>query len=397
FVPNSEGAVTQTFEDRVYSGQFSEDGTLFYACTQDFVVHLFDASDPLNFRPSMHFLALEPIGRWTITDVALSHDKRNIIYSSITPYVHLARVHDNDDDQVLLDFSSQIDDQFGIWSLRFSGDGREIVAGTSDATIRGKYQPPAAAILYDIETQRLILRQTGHKDEVNAVCYADAHASHILYSGSDDTLINVWDRRVMCSSKSDPVGVFPGHLEGITFVSSKGDGRYCLSNGKDQAMKLWDIRMMMSFSKLCELPRVDFRSDWDYSFMEYPMRTAISHPNDCSVQTYKGHRVLRTLIRCYFSPAFSTEQRYVYSGSEDGRIHVYNLDGSVRQILNVRPALGLPPSIPARSRRHQYLDDGRGYAVVRDVSWHPHLPVIASTTWRGRNGTNGSIVVHTYA
>lgn len=38
------------------------------------------------------------------------------------------------------------------------------------------------------------------------------------------------------------VGVFAGHTEGLTYVDSKGDGRYVLSNAKDQTMKLWDIR-----------------------------------------------------------------------------------------------------------------------------------------------------------
>lgn len=38
--------------------------------------------------------------------------------------------------------------------------------------------------------------------------------------------------------------------------------------------------------------------------------------------TYRGHAVLRTLIRCHFSPAATTDQRYVYSGSSDGKIHV---------------------------------------------------------------------------
>jgi WD40 repeat protein len=35
-----------------------------------------------------------------------------------------------------------------------------------------------------------------------------------------------------------------GHTEGITYVSAKGDGRYVISNGKDQALRLWDLRKM---------------------------------------------------------------------------------------------------------------------------------------------------------
>ena len=37
-------------------------------------------------------------------------------------------------------------------------------------------------------------------------------------------------------------GAFLGHMEGLTYIDSKGDGRYVLSNAKDQTMKLWDIR-----------------------------------------------------------------------------------------------------------------------------------------------------------
>ena len=37
---------------------------------------------------------------------------------------------------------------------------------------------------------------------------------------------------------------------------------------------------------------------------------------------YTGHEVLRTLIRCHFSPAETTGQQYIYSGSSDGKIHV---------------------------------------------------------------------------
>lgn len=117
-----------------------------------------------------------------------------------------------------------------IWSVRFSGDGREIVAGASDSCL----------YVYDIETRTPILRLQGHEEDVNAVCYGDQSSPHILYSGSDDTTIKVWDRRSMADGRE--VGVFAGHTEGLTYVDSKGDGRYVLSNAKDQTMKLWDIR-----------------------------------------------------------------------------------------------------------------------------------------------------------
>ncbi len=42
---------------------------------------------------------------------------------------------------------------------------------------------------------------------------------------------------------------------------------------------------------------------WDYRWMDYPgMGRDVRHPYDQSLMTYKGHLVLRTLIRCYFSP-----------------------------------------------------------------------------------------------
>lgn len=53
------------------------------------------------------------------------------------------------------------------------------------------------------------------------------------------------DRRSLGASPK-PSGVLIGHTEGITYVSAKGDGRYVISNGKDQALRLWDLRMMRS-------------------------------------------------------------------------------------------------------------------------------------------------------
>ena len=48
-------------------------------------------------------------------------------------------------------------------------------------------------------------------------------------------------------------GAFVGHIEGLTYIDSKGDGRYLLSNGKDQSMKLWDQKMMYTTARFHQL------------------------------------------------------------------------------------------------------------------------------------------------
>lgn len=42
-------------------------------------------------------------------------------------------------------------------------------------------------------------------------------------------------------------------------------------------------------------------------------------PGDTSIMTYKGHRVLKSLLRAKFSPE-STGQRYIYTACGSGRV-----------------------------------------------------------------------------
>lgn len=54
----------------------------------------------------------------------------------------------------------------------------------------------------------------------------------MIFTGSDDGLVKIWDRRSLGSNNKE-AGAFIGHAEGITHVASKGDGFYVASNGKD--------------------------------------------------------------------------------------------------------------------------------------------------------------------
>lgn len=257
-----------------------------------------------------------------------------------------------------------------VYSIRFSGDGREIVAGTGSHSV----------YVYDIEKRQSVLSINGHGDDVNAVCFGDTSSPHILYSGSDDTLIKVWDRRSMGDSRE--AGVFMGHTEGVTYVDSKGDGRYVLSNGKDQSMKLWDLRKMMSTESSASIDPRRYTTAFDYRFMDFSDQDWRPHPHDCSLVTYRGHSVLKTLIRCHFSPPGSTNSRYVYSGSDDGSVYVYNMDATLAGKVDVGQATHHSRPRDRSLDMHTYSMDDRGQrstwkTCVRDASWHPNAPVIA--------------------
>ena len=61
------------------------------------------------------------------------------------------------------------------------------------------------------------------------------------------------------------------------------------------------------------------------------------HFADKSVFTFKGHAVYSTLIRCQFSPLETTGQRYVYTGSSDGNLHIFDLvTGDTAGVLRKR-------------------------------------------------------------
>jgi WD repeat-containing protein 23 len=87
----------------------------------------------------------------------------------------------------------------------------------------------------------------------------------------------------------------------------------------------------------------------------------LKHPHDQSLATYQGHSVLRTLIRCYFSPAYSTGRKYIYTGSFDSNVYIYDV---------------VSGSQVAKLNGHQ--------KAIRDCSWHPIEPTLVSSSWDGR-------------
>ncbi|KAK9834848.1 hypothetical protein WJX81_003498 [Elliptochloris bilobata] len=357
-LPTSACTIVENMHSRAYTGQFSASGDLFVAAFQhERRIRMYDVEAGWALRKDVHCRNL----RWTVTDTCSSPDQIWLAYATINPTVHLVNANvggvrseaNVTDIHEALHFDSLDDGQsgtFGIWSLKWSADGREIIAGTGDSSV----------YVYDIERRKSVMRIPGHEDDVNAVAFMDA-LPHVIASGSDDTLIKIWDRRAL-GRGAKPAGVLVGHTEGLTYLDSRGDGRHLLSNAKDQTAKMWDLRKMLSAAQHGRLPPArNPNFEWDYRWMEYPARGyLVPHPHDVSLQTYRGHSVSQTLIRAYFSPASTTAQRYVYAGSADGAVRIWD-------VVTAKEVAAL-----AYHRE-----------IVRDCSWHPTLPLLASVSWDG--------------
>lgn len=103
-IPSTTADTIIHYDNRCYSGQFSEDGNFFFSCGQDFKVRMYDTSNPYDWKyyKTVSYL----FGQWTITDASLSPDNKYLAYSSIRSTVCLAATDPSDTSEPwMLDFT----------------------------------------------------------------------------------------------------------------------------------------------------------------------------------------------------------------------------------------------------------------------------------------------------
>lgn len=154
--------------------------------------------------------------------------------------------------------------RFCVFSLAFSNCDTSIITGTSDGCI----------YIYDRGANRRthnICVSDGIWD-INSVGFMD-DSSQTFYSGLDNGNIKIWDTRQLSEENNNSVGTLLGHFDGITYIDSKNDNRYLISNSKDQSIKLWDIRVMGKKgmeSKAKSVRQTLKYCEWDYRWDQTP-------------------------------------------------------------------------------------------------------------------------------
>jgi WD40 repeat protein len=114
-------------------------------------------------------------------------------------------------------------DNTSVYSVAYSPDGRRIVSGSKDGTIK----------IWDAESGREIRTLEEHSDHVWSVAYSPD--GRRIVSGADDETIKIWD-----AESGREIRTLAGHSCPVDSVAYSPDGRRIVSGSRDNTIKIWD-------------------------------------------------------------------------------------------------------------------------------------------------------------
>ncbi|CAG7848072.1 COMPASS-like H3K4 histone methylase component WDR5B {ECO:0000303/PubMed:19567704} Short=AtWDR5B {ECO:0000303/PubMed:19567704} [Serendipita indica DSM 11827] len=157
----------------------------------------------------------------SVNAVAFSPDGRRVVSGSDDRTVRLWDVETG------AQIGSPLEGHTGwVMSVAFSPDGQRIVSGSSDRTVR----------LWDVETGAQIGSPLeGHTDYVRSVAFSPD--GQRIVSGSSDRTVRLWDVETGAQIGSP----LEGHTDYVRSVAFSPDGQRIVSGSDDRTVRLWDV------------------------------------------------------------------------------------------------------------------------------------------------------------
>ena len=287
---------------------------------------------PHNSKISMHFLKLfqrtltvkmGQMEHWSekcflrladhddvVTSVAFSPNGRHVVSGSWDKTV---RVWDVQTGQSVMDPLKG--HNRCVTSVAFSPDGRYIVSGSHDKTVR----------VWDAQTGQTVMGPLkGHESWVTSVAFSP-NGRHIV-SGSHDSTVRVWDAQTG-GSIMDPL---KGHDGYVTSVAFSPDGRHIVSGSHDKTIRVWDA---CTGQRVMDL--LKGHDNWVISVGFSPDgRHIVSGSCDNTVRWWDaqtGESIIDPVKGHDGSFVFCPNDRHIVSGSGDSPVSVW--DAQLDQVI----------------------------------------------------------------
>jgi hypothetical protein len=230
-----------------------------------------------------------------------------------------------------------------IYSASFSPDGKRIVSGSADKTVR----------VWDAITGAQIGKPLyGHKDAVKSVSFSPDGKR--IASGSLDETVRVWDASTEMQI-SEPLH---GHTGAVNSVSFSPDGKRIVSGSDDHTVRIWST----GTAKQSNLPVQEHEGAVNSVSFSPDGKRIVSGSADKTVRVWDAGTgiLIENSLKGHSddinSVSFSPDGKLIVSGSDDHTARIWDLSWDFLLLvtcnkLRYHPSLSKPATDTAREAK----------------------------------------------
>lgn len=213
----------------------------------------------------------------------------------------------------------------GVSSAAFSADGRRVVTGSWDRTVK----------IWELEQGTAVLSLlSAHRNRITSVCFSPDDAT--ILTGSKDQTARIWD-----SSSGAEAVAFTGHTGGVNSARFSSRGDQVVTAGDDETARIWDVATGR------ELRRLEgHTAAVNYAVFSSDGRLVVTGSEDNTAKVWDAAtgRELHTLsghtsaVTCV---AFSSGDQRVVTASKDRTVKIWDF-AAQQELLSLRGHMHLP-------------------------------------------------------